>query len=399
MSNLASMVHESRIALMEKSFKVYVHPRIPTDKAVNAINSFAEEVRPEDILVLLDETLWGSAKNGLILTSNALYVKVIMEQPKSVILSEISLISAVGKKIYVDGSELADLSFAESHTVKKLCEILAGHTKKSSGSMSVGADFKLKGEGLHEDLISPVGLVVNDKLSKADGEGIEINFPKNTKERSVFFQVRKDFSDVLRGKGADIDVHAMSLAIYDCALAISEELKDSKYDSEEVSSVVNDDDIIYFAFVFVLSNVFQLACESYKDKDKVIEIYILPFMIVLGCAYDREKHGSNLTLSEAVRPISSVLNGARSRELIDGISAYGLVSNGRSGGYDKMVELFQVNCLAKLKEKYGENFVRLRAKCTRDGRDISEYLGFYAGSVRERVERILVSFHLKVIRG
>lgn len=47
--------------------------KIPPKKLNNAIKSFAKEVAPEDVLLLYDDTFFGSAKNGLLLTAEAVY--------------------------------------------------------------------------------------------------------------------------------------------------------------------------------------------------------------------------------------------------------------------------------------------------------------------------------------
>lgn len=46
---------------------------IPPKKLKNAITSYATEVSPEDVLLLYDNTVFGSAKEGLILTAEAVY--------------------------------------------------------------------------------------------------------------------------------------------------------------------------------------------------------------------------------------------------------------------------------------------------------------------------------------
>ena len=46
---------------------------IPPKKLKNAIGSYATEVSPEDVLLLYDNTVFGSAKEGLILTPDAVY--------------------------------------------------------------------------------------------------------------------------------------------------------------------------------------------------------------------------------------------------------------------------------------------------------------------------------------
>jgi hypothetical protein len=51
----------------------YFEPNIPQKKLLNALGAYAKDVLPEDVLVLLDTTAFGSAKNGAILTETCLF--------------------------------------------------------------------------------------------------------------------------------------------------------------------------------------------------------------------------------------------------------------------------------------------------------------------------------------
>ena len=52
---------------------IYFAPNIPETKLQNALNSYASAVKYEEVLVLLDNTSFGSAKNGALLTDKRVY--------------------------------------------------------------------------------------------------------------------------------------------------------------------------------------------------------------------------------------------------------------------------------------------------------------------------------------
>jgi len=64
-----------------KADKIYVKPRIPRDKANNAISSYAEELNYDDIVVLIDDTVFGNSKNGVIITEKAIIGKESFSDP------------------------------------------------------------------------------------------------------------------------------------------------------------------------------------------------------------------------------------------------------------------------------------------------------------------------------
>ncbi len=60
---------------IKKGQKIYVKPNIPQYKLDSAITSYASEVNRDDVLVLLDTTVFGSGKEGLVATAEGLYWK------------------------------------------------------------------------------------------------------------------------------------------------------------------------------------------------------------------------------------------------------------------------------------------------------------------------------------
>ena len=52
---------------------IYLAPEIPGKKFANALNTFAMGVNGNDALLLIDNTIFGSAKDGCLMTDEALY--------------------------------------------------------------------------------------------------------------------------------------------------------------------------------------------------------------------------------------------------------------------------------------------------------------------------------------
>lgn len=55
---------------------IYFKPNIPGDKLSNAINAYGGRVGKSEVLILIDDTFWGSAKEGVLITDDALLFKV-----------------------------------------------------------------------------------------------------------------------------------------------------------------------------------------------------------------------------------------------------------------------------------------------------------------------------------
>lgn len=82
--------------------KIFFAPRIPEAKLANAVKAYAPAVKPADVLVLLDETVWGSAKDGLLLAKQGLFCHEMLTAPGAIPLYDIQNIHAQKKDIYVN---------------------------------------------------------------------------------------------------------------------------------------------------------------------------------------------------------------------------------------------------------------------------------------------------------
>lgn len=70
--------------------KIFFHPHIPLKKLENAISVYGSSADVNDVLALIDNTSFGNAKDGLLLTRSALYVHNMLETPFYIALDEIS---------------------------------------------------------------------------------------------------------------------------------------------------------------------------------------------------------------------------------------------------------------------------------------------------------------------
>lgn len=86
--------------------RVYARPNIPHKKLQGAISSYAHGVRPDDVIVLLDDTIFGGAKDGLLVTSEAIYCKEKLFASKRMAFQEIRKVEPGTKsRIMINGSE------------------------------------------------------------------------------------------------------------------------------------------------------------------------------------------------------------------------------------------------------------------------------------------------------
>lgn len=68
---------------------VFVKPNIPHKKLMNALG-YAPDAKPEDVLLLIDDTVFGGAKDGMLVTNDALYCHEIMTSPVKISFEDIT---------------------------------------------------------------------------------------------------------------------------------------------------------------------------------------------------------------------------------------------------------------------------------------------------------------------
>lgn len=107
---------------------LYVSPKIPAKKSRNAIKKYAKGISENDILLLHDSTVFGSGKNGVVLTKDHLYWgqdRLTGNAPLSVIkmkqISNSSMMVVADREVYRVVMSRSDLNIA---IFRKLMEYL-----------------------------------------------------------------------------------------------------------------------------------------------------------------------------------------------------------------------------------------------------------------------------------
>jgi hypothetical protein len=107
---------------------LYLGEAIPADKLANAIGSYAPGVSPKDVLLFFDNTVFGGAKDGLLLTGKAVYWHNISSKPGQIKYADIeAVLSRVSDGIFAAAKilinqEQIDLQVGDKN---KLAEALA----------------------------------------------------------------------------------------------------------------------------------------------------------------------------------------------------------------------------------------------------------------------------------
>lgn len=154
MTNLNTYIHNNPLtATLNQDDAVYIAPNIPHGKLHGALSSFIPAgVSPNDVLLLIDDTVFGSAKEGLALTATHLYCKQIMDAPKQFPLNTIQSIhfgsGFLNGGLYVNGQYVSGMTKPSNHSMRLFAQLVTGFLAELASMQSGDSSAAGSGTGL-----------------------------------------------------------------------------------------------------------------------------------------------------------------------------------------------------------------------------------------------------------
>ena len=112
------------------SNRIFIHPDIPYSKSANAVDTYAKNVKVDEIILLYDDTAFGGAKDGFIITSDKIYAHQFLMEPVSININEIDYITISDHDFLINGEKKFSASLLDDdninevkYFVEKICEL------------------------------------------------------------------------------------------------------------------------------------------------------------------------------------------------------------------------------------------------------------------------------------
>lgn len=99
---------------------IFIAPELDSKKIDKAMSTYAPGVELAEVLVHVDDTLFGGAKEGLIVTRKCLYSKELADSPRKVKITSETTFELQNKTLLVDGSKVFSFSMPEVPEMEKL---------------------------------------------------------------------------------------------------------------------------------------------------------------------------------------------------------------------------------------------------------------------------------------
>jgi hypothetical protein len=96
-----------------KNNRIHFHPDIPPKKLSNALKSYADGIQEGEVLILFDNTTFGNAKYGALLTETHIYGRLLFGQPQNYNLTKVNSASCSVDRLFVNGKEFVASSYSE----------------------------------------------------------------------------------------------------------------------------------------------------------------------------------------------------------------------------------------------------------------------------------------------
>ena len=132
--------------------RVFVTPNIPYQKLQGAYSAHHRNLNSsDDIVVLIDDTVFGGAKEGIVISNNKIMFKELGEDPFGYNFSFLENITSRSNSIYINGSKILKLNLPEAAHVDLVVKALNDYQngqrnpqKKSNALTKEGVAYQLE---------------------------------------------------------------------------------------------------------------------------------------------------------------------------------------------------------------------------------------------------------------
>jgi hypothetical protein len=117
-----------QLDLLQADPAIFLTPQIPMNKILGAMSYLPPKTKPEEVLLLVDETVFGQGKNGLCLTTQGIYFKEAFANPNTYPMKAITSVGYVmgmlSKQLVINGTVKVTLAQPEKAGLRLLADFL-----------------------------------------------------------------------------------------------------------------------------------------------------------------------------------------------------------------------------------------------------------------------------------
>jgi len=152
--SISDRIQQSQwMPLLRSSDNIYFVPVIPNKKLQGAMSYLPHGVNPNDVLMLIDDTVFGSAKAGMCLTAKGIFYKASFEDGQAYLFEHIQQVEAdigmITSSILINGQDELNFTQLDKGVVRTLVAFLKEccqglHGRQSTHQKSVKIDPEMQ---------------------------------------------------------------------------------------------------------------------------------------------------------------------------------------------------------------------------------------------------------------
>lgn len=207
---LAELVMQNELQIV--SDKIHIAPNIPPRKIDGALQSYGRGLSPKDIIVLVDSTVFGSAKDGALVTSRDIRCR---ENPFSEIgiykFSEINRVQCEKQTLYINGRKACWLNISDQYALNQLAECLNRFVNAETGSVEADAGHR---ESAGQAPKNPSGLEISNELSRVKNDAIYSLIQDLTQSGMGILDLIQHIHDAMWKRFSQLHQRAQAVALH-----------------------------------------------------------------------------------------------------------------------------------------------------------------------------------------
>lgn len=241
--------------------RVYVQPHIPQKKLQAALCSYGSSMAEDDVLVLIDDTLFGSAKEGLLIGKSTLALKMVFDAPRIFFWKHLISVAVEKRDFYVNSRKIGSFTQLSGKELMAFCSVInsALSEARSLGGSKLGSTSLVVSQ---RPGVSQGALVVTEEPAAELEKNVVVASNENTERvvRADAMLVETDIPSVQKTSAKDKLFDYISSAIEQNKSKILPYLKE-KTGEASLSALRNDENVEKLAGVIyaLLPGVVRLA--------------------------------------------------------------------------------------------------------------------------------------------
>ncbi len=112
--------------------RVFVAPNIPRKKLQGALDSYGKRLQAQDVVVLIDDTVFGGAREGVLITETQIRCKAKFEQTEIRLLGCLSEITAHDAHIRIHGEPFITLCVPNADDLRRLFRAVSHYLQETN---------------------------------------------------------------------------------------------------------------------------------------------------------------------------------------------------------------------------------------------------------------------------